>query len=77
MKRVPASNICKQKSADDKFGKILQNNSDNLKSSFLPGFFCLNLTVPSQKCSLFNILVDVDCKFLRCSFFAMCRGDRD
>ena len=68
--RVPANN-CKQKTADGELGKILQNNSDNLKSSLVFGkpswMFCL--TVPSQKCSLLYILVDVDCKFLR-SFFA-------
>ena len=70
--RVPANN-CKQKTADGEFGKILQNNSDNLKSSFVfcncSWMFCLNLNVPSQKCSLFDILVDVDCKFLRSFFF--------
>ena len=86
--RVPANN-CKQKTADGEFGTILQNNSENLKSSLVfckPSWmFCLNLTVPSQKCSLFDILVDVYSKFLRsflllanvrysshCCFFQMC-----
>ena len=43
-RRVPANN-CKQKPADDDFGKILKNNSDTKKFMV----FCLNLTVPSQK----------------------------
>ena len=65
--RVPANN-CKQKPTDDEFGKILQNNSDNLKSSLVfckPSWtFCLNLTVPSQKCNSSHCCVFQMCLLL-------------